>query len=238
MLSRLCVIVPAYNEEENIASVITDIRKHQPQADIVVVNDGSSDRTEAVAHGAGATVLNLAVNLGIGGAVQTGFLHARDARYDFAVQLDGDGQHQASDISYLLEPLQAGDADVVIGSRFVRGDGFQSSPTRRFGIRLISWVNRVLTGQLILDNTSGFRAYGRKAIIFLAENYPQDYPEPEAVVQLLRNGFRLSEVAVQMRARSGGSSSIKARHSVYYMAKVILSNIIGISGSRGAVHDR
>lgn len=226
----ICAIVPAYNEEDNIASVIADLRGHRPEIDIVVVNDCSKDGTEEIARGLNVTVLSLVVNLGIGGAVQAGLIFARDRGCGYALQFDGDGQHMASEIVQLLKPILTGEADVVIGSRFL-GDGeFRSSHIRRLGIRLISLVNRLLTGVRILDSTSGFRAYSRAALCFLADHYSQDFPEPEAVVQLARNRFRIREVPVQMRARSGGRSSIGPSYSVYYIIKVLLSNIIGSSG--------
>lgn len=234
---KIIAIVPAYNEENNIALVIADLRKYQPDIKIVILNDASTDQTEKVARASGVTVLNLAVNLGIGGAVQTGFIYARDKKYDIAFQFDGDGQHLASDISKLLEPLIRKETDVVIGSRFLEKGGFRSSLARQAGIRLISLVNKLLTGRKIMDSTSGFRAFNQKAISFLAENYSQDYPEPEAVVQLFRNGFNILEVPVQMRARLSGQSSIRPIHSFYYIIKVLLSNMIGESKHRRKNND-
>ena len=234
---KIIAIVPACNEEKNIAPVIADLRKNQSGIKIVVLNDASTDQTEKVARASGVTVLNLAVNLGIGGAVQTGFIYARDKKYDIAFQFDGDGQHLASEISKLLEPLIRKETDVVIGSRFLEKGGFKSSLARQAGIRLISLVNKLLTGRKIMDSTSGFRAFNQKAISFLAENYSQDYPEPEAVVQLFRNGFNILEVPVQMRARLSGQSSIRPIHSFYYIIKVLLSNMIGESKHRRKDND-
>lgn len=234
---KIIAIVPVYNEENNIALVIADLRKYQPDIKIVILNDASTDQTEKVARASGVTVLNLAVNLGIGGAVQTGFIYARDEKYDIAFQFDGDGQHLASEINKLLKPLIRKETDVVIGSRFLEKGGFRSSLVRQAGIRLISLVNKLLTGRKIMDSTSGFRAFNQKAISFLAENYSQDYPEPEAVVQLLRNGFNILEVPVQMRARLSGQSSIRPIHSFYYIIKVLLSNMIGESKHRRKDND-
>jgi len=234
---KIIAIVPAYNEENNIALVIADLRKYQPDIKIVILNDASTDQTEKVARASGVTVLNLAVNLGIGGAVQTGFIYARDEKYDIAFQFDGDGQHLASEIDKLLEPLIRKETDVVIGSRFLEKGGFRSSLVRQAGIRLISLVNKLLTGRKIMDSTSGFRAFNQKAIAFLAENYSQDYPEPEAVVRLFRNGFKILEVPVQMRARLSGRSSIRPIHSFYYIIKVLLSNMIGESRHRRRDND-
>ncbi len=234
---KIIAIVPAYNEENNIAPVMADLRKYRPDIKIVILNDASTDQTEKVARESNVTVLNLAVNLGIGGAVQTGFIYARDEKHDIAFQFDGDGQHLASEISKLLEPLIRKETDVVIGSRFLEKGGFRSSLARQAGIRLISLVNKLLTGRKIMDSTSGFRAFNQKAISFLAENYSQDYPEPEAVVQLFRNGFNILEVPVQMRARLSGQSSIKPIHSFYYIIKVLLSNMIGESKHRRKDND-
>ena len=222
---KILAIVPAYNEEETIGAVILSLKERMPALDILVVNDGSTDRTSENANETKkALVVDLPCNLGIGGAVQTGFLYAVREGYDVAFQFDGDGQHLAAEVDKILAPILAGEADVVIGSRFLEGnEGFRSTFTRRVGIRLFQWVNSLLTGQRITDNTSGFRAYNRKAIIFLSRYYPSDYPEPEAVILLGRSGFRLKEVPVEMRERATGRSSITAFRSIYYMVKVLLA---------------
>jgi len=227
--ATLCIIVPAFNESANIRPVIDDIRSHQSAAEVVVVNDCSTDDTGALALAAGVTVLGLPFNLGIGGAVQTGLKYALETGTDLTVQFDGDGQHLAEEINALLIPLQSDDADVVIGSRFGGRDSYTPPFLRKLGINLLKYTNRMLTGRTIADNTSGFRAYNRKALAFLADSYPQDYPEPQAVVELLKNGFRVVEVPVRMRERSGGLSSIGMLASVYYMIKVLLSNFIASS---------
>ena len=226
---KICAIIPAYNEEHNIGPVIEDIRKHQPHIKIVVINDASRDKTEVVVRQMGATVLSLPINLGIGGAVQTGLIYARDAGFDFAIQFDGDGQHLAAEIDKILTPVIEGKADVVIGSRFLDAGGYRSRFVRRIGIRIFQMVNSLMVGSKITDNTSGFRAYNHKAIAFLARYYPQDYPEPEAVIELYRNRFRIREVPVVMRERASGDSSIRLSRSLYYMVKCLMANLIAFS---------
>nr|WP_279342343.1 glycosyltransferase family 2 protein [Geotalea sp. SG265] len=219
------VIVPAFNEEANIAGVIAELKSCNVDLDILVINDGSTDNTSAVAAGTGqALVLDLPKNLGIGGAVRTGFKFASRQGYQTAIQFDGDGQHIAAEIHKLLTPLKEYRAHMVIGSRFLGNhDGFRSTFIRRIGIKVFQIVNSLLIGQLITDNTSGFRAYDRKAIEFLARWYPVDYPEPEAVILLGRNGLMITEKPVLMRERRDGSSSIAGVISVYYMLKVLLA---------------
>ncbi|HNX96489.1 MAG TPA: glycosyltransferase family 2 protein [Candidatus Aminicenantes bacterium] len=226
---RVLFIVPAYNEAASIAQVVASLHEQHAVADVLVVDDGSTDGTGAVAEKTGqARVIRLPVNLGIGGAVQTGFKLACREGYDAAVQFDGDGQHLASEIDSLLAPLVSDQADVVIGSRFGREcRGFKSTRTRWLGIKFFAMVNSLLIGQRISDNTSGFRAYNAPALRFLTDYYPVDYPEPEAVILLGKNGFRLREVPVRMRARQGGVSSIRGVRSVYYMMKVFLGILMG-----------
>lgn len=222
--SDILVIVPAYNEEGSIAGVIEDLRSVGIPLDIVVINDGSTDRTSRNARSAGVQVVDLPKNLGIGGAVQTGFKYAVRNGYATAIQFDADGQHLASEIPALLKPLQEGRASVVIGSRFLDGqDGYRSTFLRRIGIRLFRVVNSVLIGQTVTDNTSGFRAYDRQAILFLSRHYPVDYPEPEAVILLGKNGFGIAEVFTRMARRQGGDSSIAGITGAYYMIKVLLA---------------
>ncbi len=222
---KCLIVIPAYNEAASIGRVLESLAALGRGFEVLVVNDGSRDDTvsEVRSHGS-ATVLDLACNLGIGGAVQTGFHYALRHDVDVLVKFDGDGQHLAQEIDKLLEPLLAGRSDVVIGSRFLVDGGFKSTFGRRLGIRLLALVNSLFLGYRIHDNTSGFRAYNRKAIEFLAEHYPAiDYPEPEEVVLLVRNGFRVTETAVVMAPRQGGSSSISLGRSVHYMAKVLLA---------------
>jgi len=224
----ILVIVPAYNESENIAGVIEDLKGAGLALDVLVVNDGSTDNTMQAALATGkALVLDLPKNLGIGGAVQTGFKYAQRNGYQVAIQFDGDGQHIAAEIFKLLAMLESHGADMVIGSRFLKKHaGFRSTLVRRFGIRIFQMLNSLLIGQKITDNTSGFRAYGRGAIEFLARHYPVDYPEPEAVILLGRNGFRIEEESVLMRERQGGDSSIAGIYGAYYMVKVVLAIVM------------
>jgi len=221
---KIIAIIPAYNESSNIVKVIDDI-KSRTDIDMVVVNDGSTDNTGKIAEETGkAYVINLPCNIGIGGCVQTGFKFAKNNDYDAAFQFDGDGQHKASEIEKILKPIQEDRADVVIGSRFlIKNIGFRSTRFRRIGIKIFQLVNSALINQSIKDNTSGFRAYNKKAIHFLSENYPSDYPEPEAIIILGKNGFRIQEVSVEMLSRESGESSISGFLSLYYMMKVLLS---------------
>lgn len=225
---KILIIIPAYNEGKNIAKVIRQLEKIEEKLDVVVINDASKDRTSEIARATGrAEVIDLPVNVGIGGAVQTGFMYAQRKGYDAAIQFDGDGQHKAEEIKILLAPLAENQADVVIGSRFCeKRAGFKSGFARRIGIKIFEIVNLLLVRKHITDNTSGFRAYNKKAIEFLAEHYPHDFPEPEAVIVLGRNGFRLQEVYTEMYERQGGQSSISGWKSAYYMIKVLLAIMI------------
>jgi hypothetical protein len=222
---EVLVIIPAYNEAANLAAVIADLGRLTVPLDILVVNDGSLDETSRVARAASqAIVVDLAKNLGIGGAVQTGFKYAARQGYRVALQFDGDGQHLAGEIPKLLARLEQGDVNMVIGSRFLQGqDGYRSTFVRRLGIRLFETVNSLLTRQRITDNTSGFRAYDSRAIEFLARHYPLDYPEPEVVILLGRNGFAIAEVQARMAERQQGRSSINGLRGGYYMVKVLLA---------------
>jgi glycosyltransferase involved in cell wall biosynthesis len=221
---RIAAVVPAFNEEAALAGVVADLRSvaaGQPfELDVVVVDDCSTDGTARVAQGLDCVLLRLPVNLGIGGAVQTGLLYAWTHGYDAAVQVDGDGQHPASAIPLLWGKAQADGVDLVVGSRFLDHRGFQSTPLRRLGIAYFSWFIRQLTGWSITDSTSGLRLLGRRALALCAHHYPTDYPEPEALVMLARHGLRVAEVPVEMRARQGGQSSIHGWASAYYLMKV------------------
>ena len=219
------VIVPAYNEAKSIAGVVEDLRGLDVPLDILVINDGSLDDTSARARATGqALVVDLPKNLGIGGAVQSGFKYAARNGYRVAIQFDGDGQHLAGEIPKLLARLDRGDVNLVIGSRFLeKHAGYRSTFVRRLGIRVFEGLNSLLIRQRITDNTSGFRAYDQRAITLLARHYPVDYPEPEAVILLGRNGFRIAEVATAMRERQEGGSSITGLKGAYYMIKVVLA---------------
>ena len=224
--SKILLIIPAYNEADNIERVVGNLSRNFPQYDYVVVNDGSSDGTGELCMEKGYQVLNLPINLGIGGAVQTGYRYALKYGYDIAIQLDGDGQHDAAYVKKLIEPLLAGEADVVIGSRFLRREGFQSSRSRRIGINILSDLIWICTGKRIRDVTSGFRAVNRRFISIYAEDYPSDYPEPEAIITAVMHRGRVAEVPVVMKEREGGTSSITFRKSVYYMIKVTLAILV------------
>ena len=222
---NLFIIVPCYNEAECIVSVIKELKAHLPDAHLVIIDDASSDASVEVVKSVldeKITLLPLATNLGIGGAVQTGFIYAALNGAEYAVKFDGDGQHPADMIATLLSPLLDDSADLVIGSRFMaNNDGFKSTFLRRIGIGFFAIVNSLLLKQRIIDNTSGFRAYNRAALEFAAKYYPSfDYPEPEEVVLFAHNNFRIKEVPVSMRDRVAGSSSINLRRSAYYMIKV------------------
>lgn len=222
------VILPALNEAQNLPGTIARIRQHVPGADILVVNDGSVDATAEAAAAAGAHVLNLPYNVGIGAAVQTGFKFAAAYHYDIVVRNDGDGQHASEDIVCLLAELQKGDVDVVIGSRFIGSGDYGTSLPRRTGIVILSHLLSALTGQRVSDPTSGFAAFNRRAIHLFARLYPHDYPEPEGILLLHRSGLKMREIPVTFRPREHGKSSITAGRSVYYMVKVILAIMINL----------
>ena len=227
---RRVAIVPALNEEETVPRVIDELRAFDPGLDVVVVDDGSTDRTAQVAAAKGARVLRLPFNLGIGGAVQTGFRFAFENGYDLVVRVDGDGQHDPAELAKVLEPVLRGDADIAVGSRFAGGaaEGYRSSRSRRVGIRILAAVVSRLVGQRVTDTTSGFQALNRRGIALFARDYPHDYPEVEATVMVFRHRLRLTEVPVAMRERGGGRSSITALRSIYYMVKVLLAIFVGM----------
>jgi glycosyltransferase involved in cell wall biosynthesis len=225
---RRIAIVPAFNEEPTVARVIEEIRAFDPGFAIVVVDDGSTDRTAVVAERLGVQVLKLPFNLGIGGAVQTGYQYARDNGFELAVQVDGDGQHNPQEIARLVDPILEGNADMVVGTRFTEGGGYRGTRLRRVGIHLFAGLVSLMVGQRVTDTTSGFRAVNRKGIRLFAADYPHDYPEVEATVLVARHRLRMVEVPVVMRIRETGSSSITALRSVYYMVKVLLALFIGL----------
>ena len=220
---KVLVIIPAYNEEENIERVVNNLKETCPFADYIIINDCSMDGTAKICKENGFNYISLPVNLGIGGGVQTGYIYARDNGYDIAIQYDGDGQHNAEYIKALIKPLENNEADMTIGSRFIEKEGFQSSAMRRTGIVILGMAIRLSCGVTVTDATSGFRAVNRKLIKFFAEHYAQDYPEPEAIVAAKRSGYRIMDVPVIMNERTGGVSSIGGLNSVYYMIKVMLA---------------
>lgn len=223
--TKLAIIIPCYNEEISLPYVLEEIKKiNFPDKDVevIVINDCSTDKTIQVAQAHAITLINLPVNLGIGGAMQTGYMYASKNNFDIAIQLDGDGQHQPDDIIHLINTYHEGETDVIIGSRFLNNEGFQSSILRRIGIKFFYRINYFLTGNRIYDSTSGFRLLNKRAIELAAHNYPDEYPEPESLILFAKKGLRIKEVAVIMRARMGGTSSI---NSIYYCFKVTLSMI-------------
>ena len=229
MRERRVAIVPAFNEQESVGRVLDELRAYDPSLDIVVVDDGSYDGTADTARAHGATVLRLPFNLGIGGAVQTGFRYAYEHDYEIAVRVDGDGQHDPGQLDRILAPVLAGEADIAVGSRFVGDrDGYRSSRSRRVGIRILASVVSRIVGRRVTDTTSGFQALNRKGIALFARDYPHDYPEVEATVMMFRHRLRAVEVPVTMRERGGGRSSITAARSIYYMVKVLLAIFVGL----------
>jgi glycosyltransferase involved in cell wall biosynthesis len=228
--SRVLAIIPAYNEAASLPAVLHDLREHVPCSDVVVINDGSIDATSAVARAHGAWVIDLPINLGIGGAVQTGLIFAHRGGYDIAFQLDGDGQHLAAELPKIIDPVLENRFDAVIGSRFLDVRSYRVPWNRRLGIQVLNLVCSVLSGTRVTDATSGFRAYNRTAIALLARMYPQDYPEPEVIITLRKHRLRVGEAPVRMQPRLAGHSSITPIRSTYYMAKVTLALIIHALG--------
>jgi glycosyltransferase involved in cell wall biosynthesis len=229
---KILVIIPAYNESKSIGSVIDDVRKYLSSADIAVVNDGSLDETGGIAEGKGVFVLNLPYNLGIGGAVQTGYKFAAEREYEVAVQVDADGQHPPQAIPGLIEAVHNDEADMVIGSRYIENEDREPSLTRSLGKSLLSGVVSFLAGQTITDSSSGFRAMNRRVIHLLASRYPRDYPEPESVILLVREKFRVKEIPVRMNRRMAGKSSITLSKGLYYVIKVIVATVIDMFEKR------
>ncbi len=223
-MEKLLLIIPAFNEEANIKRTVERVK--ESHFDYVIINDGSADSTKSICEENGFNVINLPINLGIGGAVQTGYKFAREHGYAYAVQIDGDGQHDPEFLNVMMEHLRKTKADMVIGSRFIEKEGFQSSTARRIGIRFLSWLIKIVTGQRITDPTSGLRLSGRKAIEVFSQDYPRDYPEPETEVMLLKRGMKIEEIPVVMYDRKGGKSSISLKKSIYYMVKVTLQIIL------------
>jgi glycosyltransferase involved in cell wall biosynthesis len=232
--SSYLAVVPAYNEAATVRDVVAGIREHAPTFDVLVVDDGSTDDTRRLAQDAGATVLHHPFNLGIGGAVQSGFFYALEHGYDFMVQIDGDGQHDPREIERLVEAMAEDlGVDMVCGSRFLSDDHRYPAPiSRRTGIHIFAFVVSRLVGQRVSDPTSGFRLYNRRAISLFARDYPHDYPEVEAVLMLHVHRLAMREIPVRMFRRGGGSSSISSGKSLYYMIKVLLAIFVGLARAR------
>jgi hypothetical protein len=222
---RVLVIIPAFNEERSVGGVVGRVRSALPYARVLVVNDGSDDATAEVAAAAGAKVVELPYNLGIGGAVQTGFRYAADNGYDVAIQVDADGQHPPEEVPRLLAAMENG-TDVVVGSRFIEDSGYRAPFPRNFGIKLFARLLSALCRQRLTDTTSGFRAAGRAAILNLAHTYACDYPEVESLITLKKAGFRIAEIPVKMSPRTEGQSSINLAKGLYYIVKVVLAVLV------------
>ncbi|MFL5824249.1 MAG: glycosyltransferase family 2 protein [Solirubrobacteraceae bacterium] len=239
MTNRYLAIVPALNEGAVIGQTVAEIRRGAPEFDIVVVDDGSTDATAHAASAAGAEVLRLPFNLGIGGAMQAGYVYAREHEYDVAVQVDGDGQHDPSQIPDLLARLKRGDVNMVTGSRFLEpaDGGYRSSATRRAGIGIFARVMSLVSRQRVTDPTSGFRMTDRRAIALFARDYPHDYPEVEAILLMHTNRLRSCEVPVRMRPRTTGRSAISRWQATYYMIKVLLAVFVGLFRRRPVAAD-
>ena len=229
LLMKKLVIIPAYNESENIVNTVKEIKEKASDFDYVVINDCSSDKTLEILENNHLNYINLPVNLGIGGAVQTGYKYALEHEYDMAVQVDGDGQHDPAYLHSLEDTLIKENADMVIGSRFIKNEGFQSTFVRRMGIVYFTKMIKSLTGTTITDPTSGFRLVNKDVIALFANDYPRDYPEPESIVALLKRKKKVIEVPVQMKERQGGESSIRLWNSVYYMIKVSIAILVECS---------
>ena len=226
MDKKILVIIPCYNEEDNIVNTVENLRAVCPEVDYLVVNDCSTDRSAEILKEHHYPFLDLPVNLGIGGNVQCGYLYAVHHGYDVAVQMDGDGQHDPAYLMEIVQPVLNGECDMCIGSRFITKEGFQTSFMRRLGINFISVMIRLLCGVRILDTTSGFRACNKELTAYFADHYAQDYPEPEAIITAVLNGYRVGEAPVVMEERMGGKSSISPFKSVYYMVKVSIALVV------------
>ncbi|MEG0804344.1 MAG: glycosyltransferase family 2 protein [Pygmaiobacter sp.] len=223
---KILVMIPCYNEEENLERVVARLKSCCPDVDYLIINDCSTDHSRAVCDRNGFSYLSLPINLGIGGGVQSGYLYALENDYDVTVQMDGDGQHDPGYLMDVVKPVIDGTLDMAIGSRFITKEGFQTSFMRRLGINIISLLIRILTGTKVRDTTSGFRACNRRLTEFYAHNYAQDFPEPEAIVAAVCGGYRIGEVPVIMEERIAGTSSIRSFKSAYYMIKVCLSLLV------------
>lgn len=226
---KVAIIIPCFNEQDSVLNLFNEIKSIQYSSDFLVepifINDCSTDATKTILFQNNIHHINLPVNLGIGGAVQTGFKYAFKNNFDIAVQMDGDGQHPPSELEKILLPIVNNNADVVIGSRYISKEGFQSSWLRRVGINYFKWLNKQLVGVIVNDSTSGYRAINRKALEIVSTYYPDEYPEPETIILYALSNLNIQEVPVVMRERQGGVSSIRAYKTVYYMFKVTLGTI-------------
>lgn len=223
---KTLVIIPAFNESASIVKTVKDIEDNAPGFDYIIINDCSTDNMKQICRENNLNVINLPVNLGIGGAVQTGYKYAMENGYDAAVQFDGDGQHKAEYLQRMADMLETEGLDMVIGSRFIEKQGFQSTMIRQLGIKWFTALIAVLTGKKITDPTSGMRMTGRSLIVQFAKRYPRDYPEPETAASVLVQKKKVKEMPVKMREREEGVSSISPKKSIYYMVKVTLAILL------------
>lgn len=230
---KTLIIIPAYNEEKNIQIVVDNLTQCYPQYHYCIINDCSTDRTLEICQKENYHYISLCTNLGIGGGVQTGYLYALENNYDITVQIDGDGQHDPAYIAEMIEAMQKAEADMVIGSRFLKNEGFQTSASRRIGIRLINSLIYMCCGVKITDSTSGLRVCSKRMTKFFANCYAPDYPEPEAIVSAALHGYKVMEYPVVMRERLGGASSINLKRSIYYMFKVTFAILLQKLGALG-----
>lgn len=220
------VIIPAFNEAGCIVNTVNDIIENAPEFDYVIINDCSRDDTYNLCLEHGFNVVSLPINSGIGAAVQTGYLYAKRYGYKYAIQVDGDGQHDAAFLGVMAKYMEEHGTGMVIGSRYIEKQGFQSSGLRRFGIKYFTVLIKILTGKKITDPTSGMRMVGRDIIEYFAEEYPKDYPEPETAVTICKKGWTVEEIPVVMKERQAGKSSISPKRSIYYMIKVSLACVM------------
>jgi len=224
--SRILVIIPVHNEGNSIARVISEVRATVPECDILVVDDASGDGSQKIARQLGAMVVALPINLGIGGAIQTGFKVAKQKGYEIVIQVDGDGQHDPSYIQQLVEPLVAGTSDISIGSRHLYNGGCESSLTRRAGMRFFSWLTSRLTSSSVTDCSSGFRVLNKRAYVLFSDNYPVDFPDAEALIAAHRAGLRICEIPTRFRERDQGRSSLSTWRLFYYPIKETFSILV------------
>jgi len=222
------VIIPAHNEEDSLPGTLAELRAAAPGTAVLVVDDGSADATSEVARAAGVPVVRHAVNLGVGGALQTGFRWALEHGFEVGVQLDADGQHDPTYLEVLLEPVRAGRCEVSIGSRYVTRSGYRAPLHRRLGMVLFSGVVRLALGKRITDTTSGFRAYTRAVMQSCQHDFPKDFPDAPLLITLARQGFRIEEVAVEMRERVAGRSFYTLGKQLYYPYKNMLASLMAL----------
>lgn len=236
---KTLVIIPAYNEEKIIESTIKNLKENTKNVDYIVINDGSTDNTKKVCIENNINFIDLSVNLGIGGAVQTGYKYAKKHNYDIAIQFDGDNQHDPKYIDALIKEIENGN-DLVIGSRYVENlSTFKSTFVRRAGIKFLSSLIKLVTHKKVYDVTSGFRACNKKIIKYFANHYSIDYPEPDSIARVLKKKYKVKEIPVEMKERTSGKSSINFFDSIYYMIKVSLCiiNAAYIANKEGEDND-